>query len=160
MKCPYCGESGSHVLEKRETPDGLANRRRRECLKCSRRWTTYEKSELPELLVIKKDGRREQFSESKLKSGLFKACEKRPVSAETIDDLAVQIESELREESSSREVSSSLIGEKVMAKLRRLDPVAYIRFASVYRAFADVAQFENELVRLRKKRRKKLLEKK
>jgi transcriptional repressor NrdR len=155
MRCPFCGKSGSRVLEKRETDDGGANRRRRECLRCRKRWTTYEKAEMPALWVVKKDGRRESFDLGKLKAGMFKACEKRPVSAAKIGAAAGEILAELRDEEDLKEIPSRLIGEKVMAKLRKIDAVAYIRFASVYREFADVSAFGRELERLHSKIKRK-----
>jgi len=125
-------------------------RRRRECLKCGKRFTTYERTELVELRVVKKDGRQEQFDKNKLIAGMVKACEKRPVNAEAIAHAADEIERELRRRDET-EVKSSVIGEMVMARLKRLDKVAYIRFASVYRSFADVESFEEEAKKLMKK---------
>ena len=157
MKCPFCAKRSSRVLEKRESEDGLSNRRRRECLKCHKRWTTFEKAELPRLYVVKKDGRREEFSEEKLRRGIFKACEKCPVSAETIDGITNSIVADIFSQAKGKEIASSMIGEKVMAALRKTNQVAYIRFASVYREFADVSEFEHELEKLRSRIKRKTI---
>lgn len=149
-KCPYCSHAETKVVDSRETEDLSSVRRRRECLKCGKRFTTYERTELVELRVMKKDGRREQFDKNKLIAGMVKACEKRPVSAETIARAADEIERELRRMDET-EVKSSAIGEMVMQKLKKIDQVAYIRFASVYRSFADVESFEEEAKKLMKK---------
>ncbi|MBI5229062.1 transcriptional repressor NrdR [Candidatus Micrarchaeota archaeon] len=149
MKCPYCSFPETRVLDSRETEDLEATRRRRECEKCGKRFTTYERIEEVELIVIKRDGRREKFSREKLKNGIMKACEKRPVGVEKIEGLVDEIEMELRNMNST-EIASSVIGEMVMKRLKRLDEVAYIRFASVYRAFADAESFEKEVQRLKK----------
>ena len=151
MKCPFCFHSDTKVVDKRETEDSDVTRRRRECLKCKKRFTTYERVEDLGLIIVKKDGRRENFDLEKLKRGILKACEKRPISYEQIDDLTNKIEAELRK-LNSKEVSSAVIGEKVASKLKKLDKIAYIRFASVYRSFADVTDFEKELKNLVKKR--------
>ncbi|MEK6835237.1 MAG: transcriptional regulator NrdR [Nanoarchaeota archaeon] len=151
MKCPFCFHSDTKVVDKRETEDSDVTRRRRECLKCKKRFTTYERVEDLGLIIVKKDGRRENFDLEKLKRGILKACEKRPISYEQIDDLTNKIEAELRK-LNSKEVSSAVIGEKVASKLKKLDKIAYIRFASVYRSFADVTDFEKELKELMKKR--------
>lgn len=144
MKCPFCGYKKDKVVDSRESRDGEAIRRRRECLKCSRRFTTYEQVEHTLPLVIKKDGRREQFDRNKILSGLSKACEKRPVSVnklyEFIDDIEKQLYSKME-----KEVASSVIGEMIMEKLAQLDEVAYVRFASVYRQFKDINAFTKEL---------------
>ncbi len=144
MKCPFCGYKKDKVVDSRESRDGEAIRRRRECLKCSRRFTTYEQVEHTLPLVIKKDGRREQFDRNKILAGLSKACEKRPVSInklyEFIDDIEKQLYSRME-----KEVSSSVIGEMIMEKLAQLDEVAYVRFASVYRQFKDINAFTKEL---------------
>ncbi len=137
MKCIFC-ESRTRVTDKRESPDGT--RRRRECLKCKKRFTTYEKPESKDIVIVKKDGRRERFSKDKLKNGLMKACEKRSISIEKIDKIVNEIEEKLR--SSGKEVKSENIGKIVMNKLKRLDKVAYIRFASVYRDFKDIKDFK------------------
>jgi transcriptional repressor NrdR len=149
-KCPYCSHAETKVVDSRETEDLSSVRRRRECLKCGKRFTTYERTELVELRVMKKDGRREQFDKNKLIAGMVEACEKRPVSAETIARAADEIERELRRMDET-EVKSSAIGEMVMQKLKKIDQVAYIRFASVYRSFADVESFEEEAKKLMKK---------
>ena len=137
MKCTFCG-SKTRVTDKRESPDGT--RRRRECLKCKKRFTTYEKPESKDIIIVKKDGRREKFSKEKLKNGLMKACEKRSVSIEKIDKIVNEIEEKLR--SKGKEVKSENIGKMVMNKLKRLDKVAYIRFASVYWDFKDIKDFK------------------
>ena len=144
MKCPFCGHEEDKVVDSRASSDGASIRRRRECLKCAQRFTTYEHVEQHELMVIKKDGRRESFDRKKLLAGLMKACEKRPVSMEQVEALVDEMERELSKEY-DREVASHIIGERVMHKLHALDPVAYVRFASVYREFKDVAQFMHEL---------------
>ncbi|MBD3252360.1 transcriptional repressor NrdR [Candidatus Pacearchaeota archaeon] len=137
MKCLYC-KSDTKVTDKRESPEGT--RRRRECLKCGKRFTTYEKPEIKEIIVVKKDKRREKFSKDKLKSGLIKACEKRSVSIEKIDKIVRDIEEKLRKK--GKEVKSDMIGKMVINKLKRLDEVAYIRFASVYNEFKDINDFK------------------
>lgn len=147
MKCPYCGSRGTRVIDKRDSEDAAVTRRRRECLKCSGRFTTYERPEVATLMVVKKDGRRQEFDRAKLRSSLLKACTKRPISSETIERIIDQIEAGIRARDSS-EIPSSIIGDLVIEKLRDLDQVAYIRFASVYRAFADVSSFEEELRKL------------
>lgn len=149
MKCPYCGDAATRVLEKREAEDSESNRRRRECGACGKRFTTFERVEAVELMVVKKDGRREQFLPEKLRRGILKACEKRPVSLKDVDRVVEEIEAELRTGAASEEVSAQAVGEKVMEKLRQLDPVAYIRFASVYKQFKGIDEFEEELARLR-----------
>ena len=137
MKCVYCGFD-THVTDKRESPDGT--RRRRECLKCKKRFTTYERPELKEIMVVKKDGRREKFSREKLKGGVMKACEKRRVSVEKIDKVLEEVEEKLRRK--GKEVKSDMIGKMVMNKLKKIDKVAYIRFASVYMEFSGLGDFE------------------
>lgn len=139
MMCPYCKHDDTRVLESREAEGAV--RRRRECEKCSKRFTTYERVEEVELYVIKKDGRREKFDRDKLKNGVLKACEKRPVSMEDIDSLLNGVEGELRTREQS-EISTKLVGDLVMDKLRALDEVAYIRFASVYKQFKRAEEFE------------------
>ncbi|MFH1247430.1 MAG: transcriptional regulator NrdR [Candidatus Micrarchaeota archaeon] len=140
MKCPFCLEGETRVLDSRESED--ATRRRRECEKCEKRFTTYEKVEI-EQMVVKKDGRREAFDSEKLKNGFVKACQKRPISTEQINAAVEEIEREVKA-SGDNEIPSTLIGEKVMEKLKVIDKVAYIRFASVYHEFEDVKQFEKE----------------
>ncbi|HEX7623669.1 MAG TPA: transcriptional regulator NrdR [Anaeromyxobacteraceae bacterium] len=144
MRCPYCAHLEDRVVDSREAQEGQATRRRRECLGCGRRYTTYERVEdvLPQ--VVKKDGRREAFARRKIVEGLLRACQKRPVSREQIDDLVSAVERRVQE-LGEREVASHVVGEAVMERLRALDPVAYVRFASVYRAFEDVGEFMSEL---------------
>jgi transcriptional repressor NrdR len=151
MKCPFCGHPESSVVDSRVSATGELIRRRRSCESCQRRFTTYER--VDEILpsVVKKDGRREKFDRQKLIHGLRASCNKRPVSVEQIDAMADAIERELQE-GSDKEVSSAVIGEKVMAKLRLLDEVAYVRFASVYRSFRDIDEFLAELGKLVKAR--------
>ncbi len=151
MRCPYCHHSETKVLDSREVEESDAIRRRRECEKCEKRFTTYERADLVDLVVIKKDGRRERFDRNKLKTGIMKACEKRPVGINTINRMVDDIERALRNED-SHEIKSSRIGELVMKHLRKIDKVAYIRFASVYRSFTDLESFENELRKLLSKR--------
>jgi len=149
MKCPYCAHEENQVLDSRDSEDLSSVRRRRECLKCDKRFTTYERVEMIDLFVIKKDGRREQFDRNKLLGGIKKACEKRPISMETIDETVDEIEQNLRKRETT-EVPSKFIGESVIRRLRSIDKVAYIRFASVYRAFEDVESFEKEVKSLLK----------
>lgn len=144
MKCPFCGNRKDSVIDSRAAKDGLNVRRRRKCLKCKKRFTTYEHVERIPLMVIKKDGRREPFSREKLMNGLIVACEKRPVSIKRIERLVDEIERRL-EKQHDREVASKEIGEFVMGGLRSLDEIAYVRFASVYRQFRDAGQFVKEL---------------
>jgi len=150
MKCPYCSNKETKVLDKRENEDLSVTRRRRECLKCKKRFTTYEKIEEFELVIVKKDGRRERFDRHKLLSGILKACEKRPVSMEKMESVVDEIEADLRDKGLS-EIPSKKIGEMVERKLKSLDKIAYIRFASVYREFEDLNRFEEELDKLQKK---------
>lgn len=147
MRCPFCGHDDSKVIDSRPTDEGVAIRRRRECIKCAQRFTTYEKVESLPIIVIKKDKNRELFSREKLLAGLTRACEKRPVETSTLDRLVDKIESDLQN-TLKREVSSKEIGEKVMEGLRDIDEVAYVRFASVYRQFKDVSTFINEINKL------------
>lgn len=149
MICPFCSHAQTRVVDKREGESGKATRRRRECQKCSRRFTTFERAETLDLLVIKKDGKREAFDRMKLRSGIIKACEKRPVSAEDIEKSIDEIEAELRK-AGFAEVSSKKIGNLVIKKIKKLDEIAYIRFASVYRQFADLGDFEKELAKMSK----------
>jgi len=144
MKCPFCGHQEDKVVDSRSSSEGLAIRRRRECLSCGKRFTTYEHIEEHRLMVIKKDGRREPFDRTKLLGGLVKACEKRPVGMERLEQLVDELERDLST-NFDREVSSREVGERVMKRLHELDPVAYVRFASVYREFKDVEQFMREL---------------
>ena len=147
MRCPFCSSLTTKVLDKRDSEDRTVTRRRRSCSTCGGRFTTYERAEAADVVVVKKDGRREPFSRAKLKSGVTKACAKRPVSAEAIEQLVNEVEAELRRREGS-EVSNQLVGELVMERLRELDNVAYIRFASVYRAFADLSSFQDEIQRM------------
>ncbi len=141
MRCPFCGAEDSRVIDSRNAGDGI--RRRRQCLDCGSRFTTYERAHSTNLMVIKKDGRREEFSREKLLSGIRKACAKRPVSQETIEELVDEIEAQLHRLGKG-EVATSTIGDVVMERLRHLDGIAYIRFASVYRAFADIEEIKRE----------------
>ena len=144
MKCPFCGHDNTRVVDSRPVDDNAAIRRRRMCDSCGRRFTSYEKAETIPLIVIKKDNNREQFDRSKIESGVLRACHKRPVSARQISDMVDAIETEVYNEG-DREIPSSRIGEIVMTKIKDLDPVAYVRFASVYREFKDVETFMEEL---------------
>jgi transcriptional repressor NrdR len=147
MKCPFCTEIDNKVIDSRLSKDGNVIRRRRECIICSRRFTTYEHIEEIPVMIVKKDGRREVFSREKLRSGLQKACQKRDISVNVIDEFLDELERDLRE-AGEKEISSNKIGEKVMAKLHEIDDVAYVRFASVYREFKDVNDFVSELKNL------------
>lgn len=144
MKCPYCGFGESKVIDSRPTDESNSIRRRRECLKCQKRFTTYEKLEAISLVVIKKDQSRQSYNRGKVLKGIITACEKRPISLAQMEKVADDIESELYQ-SMTREFDSTLIGEKVMEKLKKLDEVAYVRFASVYRSFDDIDTFMAEL---------------
>lgn len=144
MRCPHCGYKEDKVVDSRATQEESAIRRRRECLKCGKRFTTYEYIEEVSLMVIKKDNRREPFDRKKVLAGITRACEKRPVSMEKMEDIVIQVERAIQKKS-DREVSSSRIGELVMERLKSIDDVAYVRFASVYRQFKDVGQFMVEL---------------
>jgi len=144
MRCPFCAFEESKVVDSRSSKEGDSVRRRRECLRCSRRFTTYERIEEVAQMVVKKDGRREQFDRWKIKAGLFKACEKRPVSLEQIDALIDEVERAVFN-SSEHEVSTDVIGTELMKRLKKLDQVAYVRFASVYRQFRDINEFMTEL---------------
>ena len=152
MKCPYCGYDESKVIDSRPTDEGERIRRRRECLKCGKRFTTYEVIETVPIIVIKKDKSRESFDRNKLLNGLLRACEKRPVSIDTLERVVDEIEGSLQN-SLDREVPSSLIGKYAMEKLKTIDEVAYVRFASVYREFKDIATFTDALDRMMKARR-------
>jgi len=144
MKCPFCGEIDNKVIDSRLSKDSNVIRRRRECLECSRRFTTYEHIEEIPIMIIKKDGRREVFSRDKIRSGIKKACEKRNISMNVIEDFIDDLERDLRE-TGEKEIPSAGLGEKIMAKLHKMDDVAYVRFASVYREFKDVNDFVSEL---------------
>ncbi|MFW6231268.1 MAG: transcriptional regulator NrdR [Nanoarchaeota archaeon] len=152
MRCPYCGHNESKVIDKRESgPNQEMTRRRRECLSCEKRFTTYESVEQIEITIVKKDGSRELFDRNKVLSGVVKACEKRAVSREQMEQLVDHVKNDLAAHGKT-EVKSSEVGEYIMERLKTLDKVAYIRFASVYREFADLEQFENELQRLLRNR--------
>ncbi|WNG56615.1 transcriptional regulator NrdR [Archangium violaceum] len=144
MRCPFCQDAENKVIDSRESHEGSVIRRRRECLQCKRRFTTYERVEELYPLIVKKDGRRETFDRDKLLAGLKKACEKRPVSADQLEETVVAIE-RLLQGMGEKEVPSSVIGEAVMRRLHGLDEVAYVRFASVYRSFRDISEFMEEL---------------
>ena len=144
MKCPSCSYKETKVVDSRLSGDGVSIRRRRECLKCKKRFTTYEYVEQVPLMVVKKDGRRQPFDRTRIIAGLLKACEKRPVSIDKIEEITTEIERAVQKRY-EREVDSKQIGELIMEKLSQLDEVAYVRFASVYRQFRDVNQFMNEL---------------
>lgn len=154
MKCPFCGHLEDKVVDSREGKEGSSIRRRRECLRCRRRFTTYEHIEDVLPVVVKKDGRRELFDRNKILSGLKKACEKRPVGMEALEDAVSRIEKKVQE-SGEKEIPSTMIGEDVMRELHTLDEVAYVRFASVYREFKDINQFMEELRDILKDRNKK-----
>ena len=147
MKCPFCSYYDTGVVESRHIENELVIRRRRICKKCNKRFTTYERIDLIPLMVIKKDGRREPFSREKITGGIIKACEKRPISVETINKLVNDIEETIKNEGAN-EVKSSTIGELVISRLRTLDEVAYVRFASVYRQFKDASSFVKEIKKL------------
>jgi transcriptional repressor NrdR len=147
MRCMFCNHTDSKVVDSRPTEDGWAIRRRRECVGCGKRFTTYEKIENPVILVIKKDGRREPFDIEKVKKGIIKACEKRPVAIKDIDNLVSAIEKRVYN-NLEQEVPSDVLGEMVMEGLKDLDQVAYVRFASVYRQFKDINTFMDELNKL------------
>ena len=144
MKCPFCGYEEDRVIDTRQIDDGTTIRRRRECLKCLRRFTTYEKIETIPVMVIKKDKSRQPFNRDKILTGLMRACEKRPVSVSDLENIVNEIESYIYN-STQKEITSREIGEMVMAKLKDLDEVAYVRFASVYRQFTDLNSFMTEL---------------
>jgi len=154
VKCPFCGYKEDKVVDSRATAEESAIRRRRECLKCGKRFTTYEYIEEVSLMVIKKDGRREPFDRKKVLAGIIRACEKRPISVEKMEDIVTFVERAIQKKS-DREVLASRIGELVMEKLKALDDVAYVRFASVYRQFKDVGQFMVELKDILGKDKKK-----
>jgi len=144
MKCPFCSHTEDKVIDSRLSQEGDVTRRRRECLKCGRRFTTYERVEEAQPLVIKKDGRRELFDRTKILNGVLRACEKRPVGIETMEKVVDKIEKRFLE-TGDREIQSSVIGAAVMEELKNLDEVAYVRFASVYREFRDINEFMTEL---------------
>ena len=144
MKCPFCGEIDNKVIDSRLSKDGSVIRRRRECIVCSRRFTTYEHIEEIPIMIIKKDDRREVFSREKVRTGILKACEKRDISINVIEEFLDELERDLRE-TGEKEIPSHTVGEKIMVKLHEMDDVAYVRFASVYREFKDVNDFVSEL---------------
>ncbi|RMF25370.1 MAG: transcriptional repressor NrdR [Deltaproteobacteria bacterium] len=154
MKCPFCGHEDNRVVDSREAGDGDAIRRRRECGGCRRRFTTYERPDLVLPMIVKKDGRREPYSRDKVLAGLHKACEKRPVPADAIERIAVTVERRLHDVG-AREVSSSVVGETIMDELKDLDDVAYVRFASVYKSFRDIDEFQAALETIVKERRRR-----
>lgn len=147
MKCPYCAFLESKVVDSRPADEGASIRRRRECLSCHKRFTTYETVESLPLMVVKKDGSRQSFDRSKVLGGLIRACEKRPVSYQALEHMVTEIEQVLQNQM-DREISSAVIGELVMERLKKLDEVAYVRFASVYRQFKDIDSFMEELTKL------------
>ena len=147
MRCPFCNYFDSKVVDSRPTDEGQAIRRRRECIKCGKRFTTYEKIEEIPIMIVKKDGNRQSYDRNKLLNGIIKACEKRPVSMSTIEKIVDEIEKSLSN-SLEREVTSVEIGEMIMDKLKEIDEVAYVRFASVYRQFKDVNSFMEELKKI------------
>ena len=151
MKCPYCGHTKDRVVDSRESRDGDSIRRRRECLQCSRRFTSYERIDDIPYMVVKKDGGREKFDRNKILTGLLKACEKRPVSLMQLDKIVNQIDLRVQE-SPERELDTDTIGKILLSELRRLDKVAYLRFASVYLEFEDVAEFMTEINELFEKK--------
>ncbi len=151
MRCPYCDDSESKVIDSRESKNGLTIRRRRECLTCAKRFTTYEKIEEIPYMVVKKDGERQRFESHKIMSGLLKACEKRPVPVAKLEEVVEELESMLQERS-EKEISTVEIGQHVVERLKALDKVAYVRFASVYREFKDVKEFKKELENLLKEK--------
>jgi transcriptional repressor NrdR len=151
MKCPFCNHPESKVIDSRESKKGLSIRRRRECISCRRRFTTYEKIEEIPYMVVKKDGSRQPFDAQKLLRGLLKACEKRPIPVRKLEEIVEEIENKVQERP-DKEIKASEIGHTVMEKLKALDKVAYVRFASVYREFKDVMEFKQELETLLKER--------
>ena len=151
MNCPFCGHTHDKVIDSRESKEGDAIRRRRQCLACERRFTTYERIDEVPYMVVKKDGRREKFDRQKVLAGLLKACEKRPISMGSLSELVNRIEARVMD-SPDREISTTEIGEMLMAALRQLDKIAYVRFASVYRDFQDEEAFFNELKNLMKQK--------
>lgn len=144
MKCPFCGEMDNKVIDSRVSKDGAVIRRRRECIDCTRRFTTYEHIEEIPIMIVKKDGRREVFNRDKVRSGLQKACQKLDISTNVIEDFIEDLERDLRE-TGEKEIPSRVVGEKIMLQLHELNDIAYVRFASVYREFKDVNDFVDEL---------------
>jgi len=144
MKCPYCGKVEDKVIDSRISGEGVSIRRRRECLSCGKRFTTYEYIEKAPLMVVKRDGTRKRFDREKIKAGIIKACEKRPVSMDKIEEIVEEVEKKVQKKADN-EIKSTVIGNMVMEELYNLDEVAYVRFASVYRRFKDVSHFKKEL---------------
>ncbi len=151
MKCPYCDHAESKVIDSRQSKNGFTIRRRRECLACAKRFTTYEKIEEIPYMVVKKDGQRQRFDDQKLLRGLLKACEKRPIAISALEEIVEEIENMLQEKP-EKEMRAEEIGQLVMKRLHELDKVAYVRFASVYRDFKDVVEFKEELERILKEK--------
>ena len=147
MKCPFCGKENTRVIDSRPADDGSSIRRRRQCDECSKRFTTYEKVEAIPLVVIKKDNNREPYDRSKIEAGVFRSCHKRPISVDQINSLVDEVETAVFN-MEEKEIPSSMIGQLVMEKLRDLDPVAYVRFASVYREFKDVNTYMSEIKKI------------
>lgn len=147
MKCPFCGKENTRVIDSRPADDGLSIRRRRQCDECGKRFTTYEKVEAIPLVVIKKDNNRESYDRAKIEAGVYRSCHKRPISVDQINSLVDEVETAVFN-MEEKEIPSSVIGEIVMDKLRDLDPVAYVRFASVYREFKDVNTFMSEIKKI------------
>ena len=148
MKCPFCNHPEDRVIDSRESEDGFSVRRRRECMGCAKRFTTYEQMEKIPVMVIKKDNRREQFSKDKILKGLLHACEKRPISIDKLQEIVESVETKIQSDM-KKEIASKEIGEMVMAELQKIDKVAYVRFASVYREFQDVEDFSEQLSALK-----------
>lgn len=153
MRCPFCQHADDRVVDSREGGDGDVIRRRRECMACKRRFTTYERIDIVMPMVVKKDGRREPWDRAKLEAGFHKACEKRPVSTDAIDDEVARIEHRVQEKA-LREISTAEVGEQVMESLKSIDEVAYVRFASVYRSFRDIAEFQRTVENLVSERKR------
>lgn len=151
MRCPYCGFIDSKVINSRPSDEGKTIKRRRECIKCQKRFTTYEKIEKSPILVIKKDNRREEYDRGKILNGIIKACQKRPVSIETMNQIVDEIENDIYN-SMRDEIKSQDIGEMVMERLKKIDQISYVRFASVYREFKDISTFLDELQKLLKEK--------
>ena len=151
MRCPYCEHSESKVIDSRESKNGLTIRRRRECLSCKKRFTTYEKIQEIPYMVIKKDGKRQSYDDQKLLKGLLKACEKRPIPVSELEDIVDEV-SNLLQQKPGKEIEGKEIGKYIMKRLHDLDKVAYVRFASVYREFKDVAEFKQELEKILKEK--------
>ncbi len=154
MRCPTCGSEDNRVLESREVDDGIAVRRRRLCQKCDTRFTTYERIELKHILIVKKNGNRESYEREKLARGIYRAFEKRPIPVDQIELMISRIEQSIQA-MAEPEILSSKLGELVMNELMKIDAVAYVRFASVYRSFADIASFERELTKMKKQKKNK-----